>query len=76
MAVTWPASADELREAGYHAVARRGCETCGAEVVWVRTPSGGHVALEEVRNDPDPQVRHYRSHFTSCFAASVRRRKR
>ena len=74
--VTWPATGEELKAAGYQSTGRDRCKSCGAEIVWATHPkTGRHLALELVPDD-DPEIRRYQGHFTTCFAAATHRRKR
>lgn len=69
----WPATGDELREAGYRSTARARCKSCGAPIIWARTPRGGDAPLEQVP-DEDPEAR-FQSHFTTCAHAEFHRRR-
>lgn len=75
--MTWPATAEELRAAGYRRPAhgdRSACRSCGAEMLWARTPAGRWIPLEAIV-DPDSGERRWREHFASCVDAAIHRRR-
>ena len=66
----WPATADELKAAGYSGL-RYGKCSCGVVVVWARTPSGKKMPMERIA---DPDQDRWQSHFADCPHADRHRR--
>ena len=48
-AVIWPETAENLKAAGYRAACYGSCRSCGARVLWARTPAGKLMPLIEKR---------------------------
>ena len=45
--VEWPAELDDLEDAGYEYSGPGQCKSCARPVLWMRTPSGARMPLEE-----------------------------
>ncbi len=62
----WPKTASEMKAAGY---ASQGvwtrCRSCNARIVWVETPNGKKMPVEQVEV-PEGEPARYQSHFSTC----------
>ena len=69
-AVHWPATAEALRAAGYRGQRWGACRSCGARVLWARTPQGKRMPLAEVEVEAmmpcELDFTAYRPHFADC----------
>lgn len=75
--VQWPATGDELRDAGYRPSTPRSrgiCRSCEGPIVWALTPAGRKMPLEELP-EIEGQPPRFRPHFASCLAAEFHRRR-
>ena len=83
-AVRWPATAEDLKAAGYRAVFFGRCRSCGASVLWARTPAGKLMPLVEKRVATHVnygggkveclEVRTFKPHFADCPQANLWRK--
>ena len=71
----WPATAEELKDAGYRGTARGRCKSCGRAIIWAKTPRGGDMPIEQLA-DIDGQPARFQSHFASCTRAEFHRRRK
>ena len=71
--MTWPATADELREVGYRATERSPCRHCGEEITWATCKATGGTVPLELLPDADDEARRYRPHVRSCIEAQARK---
>lgn len=72
-ALEWPATGEALREAGYRSTGGWvACPTCGARIVWGRTPYGRSMPIEEAPEQADG-IQRFRAHFVSCVQWNVAR---
>ena len=64
------APAEVLRAAGYRGQRWGNCRSCGARVLWARTPTGKAVPLSEIECEAqmtcESEFKTYRPHFSDC----------
>ena len=69
--LNWPATGEELKEAGYKSTDRGTCRSCGAAIIWTETPAGKKMPMERVQVGPA----RFQAHFVSCPNATKHRRR-
>ena len=80
-AVIWPETAENLKVAGYRAACYGSCRSCGARVLWARTPAGKLMPLIEKRvathvyygggKGEWVEVLTFKPHFADCPQADL-----
>ena len=67
-AAKWPKGAGALRALGYKSEGKGSCQSCGAEIIWARTPNGRRMPMVEAEPESADE-RWFQPHFVDCTEA-------